>query len=316
MGDAMIERRLLRFDHELLDGLELPCFDARGTKEGPHVCVLGGVHGGEYSSIAAVIRFMNVLESNEWSGRITAVPIVSLPSFRGRVAFTMPQDGKNLNRCFPGSYDGTYSEVLARFVFDELIRPSDALIDLHGGDLAEALAPFVLYDASDVEQRARELAIAYNLPYVVRSVADAAPIGGTTSAAAAAAGIPAVLAEAGGCGLVEEAAVHTHLSGTCNVFRRLGMFDGEVTPPQPGMRGVGRFEWLRSTAEGWWEPTVRAGDEVRRGATIGTVKTLFGETIDEFAAPDDGIVLVLTTSPAVEANGLLLGLGAELAAID
>jgi len=29
-------------------------------------------------------------------------------------------DGKNLNRAFPGSYDGTYTDVLARSIFDEL----------------------------------------------------------------------------------------------------------------------------------------------------------------------------------------------------
>jgi predicted deacylase len=81
------------------------------------------------------------------------------------------------------------------------------------------------------------------------------------------------------------------------------------------MRSVGRFVWLRSSAEGWWEPSVKAGDEVRAGSTIGTVQTLFGETIEDVKAPDDGVVLFLTSSPAVDADGLLLGLGAELAPI-
>ena len=115
----MIERRTIRFDHELLAELELPCFEAHGDGDGPHLCLLAGIHGGEYSSIAAVVRFMNALDTSELCGRITAVPIVSMPSFRARTAFVMPQDGKNLNRCFPGSLDGTFSDVLARHVFDE-----------------------------------------------------------------------------------------------------------------------------------------------------------------------------------------------------
>jgi predicted deacylase len=240
---------------------------------------------------------------------------VSMPSFRARVAFTMPQDGKNLNRCFPGSYDGTFSEVLARFVFDELIAPSDALLDLHGGDMVEALEPFSLYEESPVEPQARDMAVAYNLPYVVRSAPAEAPIGGTTSAAAAAAGVPGAIVEVGGCGLLEEAAVHAHLSGICNVLRQLGMFEGDVTPPRADMRSVGRFVWLRSKEEGWWEPSVKAGDEVQAGSTIGTVQTLFGETIEDVKAPEDGVVLFLTSSPAVDAEGLLLGLGAELTPI-
>src|SRR5262249_14970827 len=141
--------------------------------------------------------------------------------------FVSPQDGKNLNRCFPGSFDGTYSDALARAVFDEVIAPSDVLVDLHGGDLVEALEPFSLYDESPPEDRSRALAIAFGLRYVVRSPQAGAPISGTTSGAAAAAGIPAVIAEAGGCGLLEESAVDLHLAGIENVLRHLGMLPGE-----------------------------------------------------------------------------------------
>jgi uncharacterized protein len=309
----MIERRTIRFDHELLAELELPCFEAVGESDGPHLCLLGGIHGGEYSSIAAVVRFMNALDTSELRGRITAVPIVSMPSFRARTAFVMPQDGKNLNRCFPGSLEGTFSDVLARHVFDELIAPSDFMLDLHGGDMVEALEPFSLYDESAVEEQARGLAIAFGLPYVVRSAPSDAPIGGTTTGAAAALGVPAVIAEVGGCGLLEEDAVRMHLDGIANSLRHLGMLPGKVTPARADMRSVGRFVWLRSTEEGWWEPDVRAGDEVRAGASLGSVRNLFGDVIERVPAPEDGVVLFLTTSPAVTADGLLLGLGADVA---
>ncbi|HEV8685855.1 MAG TPA: succinylglutamate desuccinylase/aspartoacylase family protein, partial [Gaiellaceae bacterium] len=308
----MIERRLIRFDHDVLAGLELPCFAAVGATEGPHLCLLAGIHGGEYSSIAAIVRFMNALDTHALSGRITAVPIVSLPSFRARTLFVMPQDRKNLNRCFPGSLDGTFSEVLAHFVFEELIAPSDYLLDLHGGDMVEALEPFALYDESSVEEQARDLAIAFGLPYVVRSSRSESPVSGTTASAAAAAGVPAVIAEAGGRGLLEEDAVRTHVEGVGNALRHLGMLPGNVTPPLPHMRSVGRFVWLRSTEEGWWQADVGAGDEVAGGASLGTVRNYFGDVVENIPAPDDGVVLFLTTSPAVSANGLLLGLGVEL----
>jgi hypothetical protein len=311
----MIERRTIRFDHDLLAELELPCFEADGESDGPQLCLLAGIHGGEYSSIAAVVRFMNALDTSELRGRITAVPIVSMPSFRERRAFVMPQDGKNLNRCFPGSRDGTFSEVLARYVFDELIAPSDVLLDLHGGDMVEALEPFALYDESPVEEQARGLAISFGLPYLVRSARDEAPVSGTTTGAAAAAGLPAVIAEVGGCGLLEEEAVRMHVAGIENALRHLGMLPGDPMPPRPDMRSVGRFVWLRSTEEGWWQPDVRAGDEVRAGSSLGTMRNLFGDVIEEIPAPEDGVVLFLTTSPAVLANGLLLGLGVDLAPV-
>ncbi len=82
---------------------------------------------------------------SELAGSITAVPVVSMQSFERRSPFVVPEDGKNLNRSFPGTYDGTYTDALARGIFDELIAPADVLIDLHGGDLVEALEPFTIY---------------------------------------------------------------------------------------------------------------------------------------------------------------------------
>ena len=179
--------------------------------------------------------------------------------------------------------------------------------------MVEALEPFSLYDESAVEEQARALAIAFGLPYLVRSAPSEAPISGTTTSAAAAAGLPAVIAEVGGCGLLEEDAVRMHLDGLANALRHLRMLPGEVAPPRADMRSVGRFVWLRSTEEGWWEPDVRAGDEVRAGASLGLVRNLFGDVIERVPAPEDGVVLFLTTSPAVTADGLLLGLGADVA---
>src|SRR3989454_12518244 len=56
---------------------------------------------------------------------------------------------------------------------------------------------------------------------------------------------PAVIAEVGGCGLLEEDAVRMHLDGITNVLRHLRMLPGDVTPPRADMRSVARFVWLR-----------------------------------------------------------------------
>jgi predicted deacylase len=308
----VIERRTIVFPHEQLRGLEHPAFEARGATDGPHVALIGGIHGCEYSSIAAVTRFMTELDTRELAGSITAVPVVSMESFRQRSPFVVPVDGKNLNRCFPGSYDGTYTDVLARSIFDELIAPADALIDLHGGDLVEALEPFTIYEASPVEDRAHALAVAFGLPYVVREVPQPGGLGGMTASAAARAGIPAIIAEAGGCGQLEEDAVAMLAAGVRNALRHLGMLPGPPTPPRGDMRTVGSFVWLRCRDAGFWEAAVAAGDEVSEGQLLGRVRTLLGEVLEEIHAPSRGVVLFLTTSAAVADDGLLLGLGADL----
>lgn len=314
----MIERPTITFPHELLSGLEHPAFEARGAKDGPRLTLIGGIHGCEYSSIAAVTRVMTELDTEELAGSITAVPVVSMDSFAQRSAFVVPADGKNLNRSFPGSLEGSYTEVLARSLFDTLIAPADVLIDLHGGDLVEDLEPFAIYSESGapaVDARAHDIAVAFGLPYVIREEQrQAGDLGGMTVNAAAQAGVPAIIAEAGGRGQLEESAVALLTRGVLNVLRHLDMLPGEPEPPPSGQRTVGRFVFLRSEHQGWWDAGARVGDRVADGALLGRIRNLWGDELEEIRAPRAGVVLVSTTSPAVEAGGLLLGLGSDLSA--
>ena len=311
----MIEKTAIGFEHALLEGLEHPAFVAHGEAgDGPKLSLIGGIHGCEYSSIAAVTRFMNELDTSRLKGTITAVPVVSMKSFTERSPFVVPVDGKNLNRCFPGSYDGTYTDVLARSIYETLIEPADVLIDLHGGDQVEALEPFAVYEASRAEEQAHAIATAFNLPYVVREEPKADGLGGMTTSAAAQAGIPGVIAEAGGRGLLEASATALLVAGVHNALRTLGMLDGEPAPRPAGQRQIGSFVWLRSPESGWWDWTVAAGDEVTAGQALGRISDLTGDVREEIVAPQDGVVLFITASPAVVTDGILLGLGTDLRA--
>jgi uncharacterized protein len=294
-----------------LAGVAVPLIEVTGSADGPLLTVIAGVHGCEYASMAGVRRWCGDLGARLLRGRVRAVPVLNLPAFRARTPFVVPEDGKNLNRCFPGAADGTLAERLAYDAFHQLIFGSDAYIDAHCGDMVEALQPFSLYEGGPAETRARELATAYGLPYVIRQ--EPGPervVAGTSSGAAAAAGIPAITAEAGGCGLVEEHAVAMHVAGLNRVLQVLGMTDGRSgAGPEPVY--LGRMLWLRCARAGWWEPAVGAGQHLTTGQLIGTVSTLDGAEVQEtITAPADCVVIFVTSSPAVSDDGLLIGLGA------
>ena len=295
-----------------LAGARVPVIDLAGAQDGPRLVVLAGVHGCEYAPMAAVRRWARELGARELRGRVTAVPVLNLPAFRARTPFVTPGDGKNLNRCFPGDPSGTFTDRLADAAFRQLIAGADALVNVHAGDMVEALEPFALYDAGPAEARARDLATGYGLGYVIRQEpGPGRAVGGTTSAAAAALGIPAIIAEAGGCGLVEQAAVGTHVRGLNGILAVLGMA-GAAPAACPGPAYLRRFLWLRCTDEGWWEPAVRPGEKVAEGQLLGTVSSLDGARILQvITAPAPGVPMFVTSSPAVAADGLLLGLGAE-----
>jgi predicted deacylase len=296
-----------------LAGLDVPVVEINGAHDGPRLTVIAGVHGCEYASMAAVRRWTREVNPAHLRGRVLAVPVLNLPAFRTRTPFVVPEDGKNLNRCFPGDPEGTLAERLAHAAFTQLIVGSDAVVDAHAGDLVEALEPFVIYDAGPAAARARELAVAYGLRFVVRQEpGPGQAVGGTTSAAAAAIGVPAIIAEAGGCGLVESAAVELHVRGLYRVLDLLGMARGgayweDDRPPVY----LDRFVWLYCDQAGWWEPAAKVGEHISEGQLLGTVATIDGAAVqEEVRAPADGTLLFLTSSPAVADGGLLLGLGA------
>ena len=137
-----------------LAGAGVPVIELAGAQDGPRLVVLAGVHGCEYAPMAAVRRWARELGGRELRGHVTAVPVLNLPAFRSRTPFVTPDDGKNLNRCFPGDPSGTFTDRLADAVFRQLITGAGALIDVHAGDMVEALEPFALYDTGPGRGRA------------------------------------------------------------------------------------------------------------------------------------------------------------------
>jgi predicted deacylase len=83
--------------------------------------------------------------------------------------------------------------------------------------------------------------------------------------------------------------------------------DAPAPAPEPVV--LSSFKWLYTPVEGLFYPTIAVGEDVSEGSIVGTVGTLTGEQIAEITAPVSGKVLFLTTSPAMQENGLLMGVG-------
>ncbi len=305
-----VRRGTLRFSNPTLADWAWPYTVVRGATDGPHLALISGVHPAEYPAIEANIRVTRDLDPAALRGTVVSLPLIDVPAFLERTPFVCPVDGKNPNRFFPGNPDGSFTEVMDDAIFRSVIAPADALIDLHGGDMVEALIPFTIFSgAGDAEtrERAKALGGAFGLPYLVESVPAPGAIGGTTAHAAAAAGIPGIIAEAGGCGLLTELETRMLVDGIANALRHLGMLPGPVK--EHDRIDITRFSWLNSPAEGMWYPMVEVGARVQAGQTIGRVANLFGDRLGEIAAPHDGTVLFITSSPAMKENGLCIAVG-------
>src|SRR5215204_1629792 len=147
-GSGKVRRGNLRFSHPDLMEWSWPYTAVRGAQDGPQVALISGVHPAEYPAIESNIRFTRRLDPSQLRGFVISLPLIDVPAFLPRTPFVNPLDGKNPNRFFPGDPNGTFTDVMNDAIFHAVIQPSDFLVDLHGGDMVEALIPFTIYSAS------------------------------------------------------------------------------------------------------------------------------------------------------------------------
>jgi len=285
----------------------LPMWLVNGHAEGPTLVVTGGVHAAEYASIAAALDLGRRLEPGALRGRVVVVPVMNMPAFVSRSIYVCPLDGKNLNRVFPGNASGTASEQIAGWVFQNVIKQADYYVDLHGGDLIEALVPFTIFFRSGnerVDRMSLEMARVFGIHYVVSSETP-----GSTFSAATRAGIPSILPESGGQGIWTPKDVALHTNGLDRLMRHLQMIPGGAPEPVP-FRLLEQFLWLRSEHDGFWYPAVAVGEAVTAGQDLGHVTDCEGHVLQKAISPAAGHVLFIVTSLAINRTDPLLAVGA------
>lgn len=288
--------------------VQLPATVIAGSQPGPQILVTGGVHGGEYPCIETAIRLARHLQPADIHGRVVIIHPVNPPAFLARMQYFGPYDGKNLNRVFPGKATGTVSERIA-YTVHQLQLGADFYIDLHGGDIHEALLPFVIYSRLGEQAQveiSRAAAAAMGFPYVVGSYSENGSIG-----SAAQAGIPGFLAELGQCGRWSEGEVEEYLAGVHKVLRHLGTIPGGREPEKMKVSFMEKMLVVNAADDGCWYPAVQLGEMVAKGQKLGEIRDFFGNQLSEYFAEADGLLLYLVTSLAITAGDPLTAIGVQ-----
>lgn len=284
-------------------GTRIPVTLVHGAGPGPVLALIAGTHGYEYPPITALQRVRRLLDPAQLSGTVIMVHVANMPSFLGRTVYYSPVDGKNLNRVYPGSSDGTVSERIAHAITTEVIERADYVIDLHCGDGNEALRPYTYWMVTGnaaLDSASRKLAVAFGLDHIVIDRGRPADPGASvyTSNTALTRGKPSITTETGQLGSNDPAWVDLAERGVWNLLRHLGMVAGEVKRPG-AIVWLDRYEVLRSPVTGIFRPAVRDGYAVAEGGLIGTLLDFFGEPIQEVRAPFAGVVNYVVATPPV-----------------
>ncbi|EXJ77817.1 hypothetical protein A1O3_08976 [Capronia epimyces CBS 606.96] len=299
-GTAGITKGLIT---PLEGGPEIPYAILEGGQQGgPVLLVTAGVHGSEVSSIEAALRLMR-LDVEGLHGTLIVLPVVNITGYRSRSIYIMPEDGKNLNRQFPGRADGSASQRLA-FWISAAFPKCDAYLDLHGGDLDEDLNPFVICNSDS--KCSRELAVALGFETIVATHAARR----TASAAAGQLGIPALTLEVGHNGIWSEDTVAMHFDGVLRAMAHLGMLKFKLMPAAAPCSQP-KFVKLSvpiAPVDGFWYPRIAVGSQITAGDTLGEIRDAFNNVQATCTSDATGEILYLLTSLCVNAGDQLLGI--------
>ena len=300
----------LKFQTEKGEEIIFPLATVKGVKDGLTIIITAGIHGTEYPGIAAAIRFFKELNPEKLTGTVKIVTISNIKAFEERSMFVCPVDNKNLNRVFPGDKMKSYTDALAYYLFNEVILKGDYYIDLHGGDMVQLLIPWSIYHKSgkeEIDKKSLTLAQCYGLPNIISTTLGGSfSDKGLTYASASEKNIPSIIVEAGEIGQLDEVSVSMLLNGLYNVCKYLGCIDGEPKKPEK-INYYKNFVHIHTPKKGIFYTKVKIGEQVKKGQIIGIIEDYFGNEVEKIASPITGRVMVLTTSPAVKDNGVLMG---------
>ena len=283
------------------EGTSLPISIVHGTKPGPVLALIAGVHGMEYPPILALQKLRTGIDPQPLAGTVILVHVANMPSYLGRTIYYSPVDDKNLNRVFPGKADGTISERIADVITREVIDRATHVVDIHCGDGNESLRPYLYWITSGGEQVAeagRQMALAFGMDHVIvdrdRPADPAASL--YLSNTAITRGKPALTIESGGMGRIDTDDILRIERGVRGLMKHLGM---SATGPGPIAAPVmlERSEVLRSNFTGIFYAAVEKGHTVAEGAVIGRVTDFHGNLLEEIKAPFAGEILYVVGTP-------------------
>ncbi len=274
----------------------------RGSRPGPTLALLSGVHGDEWEGVTAVGRIIRFLREREIRGMVRIVAVCNELAFEA-ISRTTPADGRDLARCFPGDPRGSVTERTAAVIAEEVIHGADFLIDLHSAGLHYTMPTLIGFigGESAAGGMAAGAAEAFGAPVIWRHPPPL-PLGRTISTAFAH-GIPSLYAETTGAGELRERDITCYTRGVERVMQLLEMLEGEAPPAAPALRlgGNGDLDtaMVRARHAGIFVRSVEPLQLLEVGDRVGAIVDPAGDVAETLTTNGRGIVVMLRHTPRV-----------------
>ncbi|MEM9828100.1 MAG: succinylglutamate desuccinylase/aspartoacylase family protein [Planctomycetota bacterium] len=274
--------------------VRIPVRVIRGLQAGPTVGVTAALHGDEINGTGAIRDLAADPDLKLIRGTLILVPVLNVLAF-DRHSRYLP-DRRDLNRCFPGSPEGSSAARVAHQIFTELVPRCDAIIDLHTAAVRRTNYPNVRGNLSNPEIAA--IAKAFGCEVIV----DCEGVPGTLRREATRRGCPTIILEGGEVWKVEPGIVDLAARGIKNVLKHFEMIAGTAEIPDRTVIAK-QTRWVRATRGGFLRFHVHPGALVTEGQLLATNTDLLGNELGRMESPFDGVLIGMTTIPSIAPGG-------------
>lgn len=274
-----------------------------GRSDGPTVFISAGIHGDEVIGVEIVRRLLRTGTLKNVAGTLIVVPIVNTFGFLNHSRY-LP-DRRDLNRCFPGSPNGSLASRLAHIFMTEIVERCVLGIDLHSAAIHRTNLPQVRVSGKNPETM--RLARVFGAPVILTSALR----DGSLRLEAKKKGVDVLLYEAGEGMRFDEMSVRAGLAGILRVLKDVCLL------PKAGIAAAkaqplvcSSSSWVRAPAGGLLRMFKAEGDVVAVDDLVAAISDPFGGGEIEVRTAYAGIIVGRAVMPIVHEGDALFHVAA------
>ncbi|WP_323787212.1 succinylglutamate desuccinylase/aspartoacylase family protein [Psychroserpens sp.] len=273
--------------------LDVPIIIERSKKPGPTVLITAGIHGDEINGVEIVRQLIAKGINKPKKGTIICVPVINVFGFLNMDRLF--PDGRDLNRVFPGSANGSLASRVAHFVMTEIVPHADFVMDFHtgGADRFNAAQIRIIKD----EPILSELALVFGAPFIFYSK----NLNKSFRNSCYKSGVPMLLFEGGKSFNIHSNITNTGVNGTKRILYHLGMLHSKfkVSKPKTKATIIEDSKWVRAKFSGMFKATVAINTYVDKDDVIGNITDPYGSFNHFVKAPNAGYIFNVNESPII-----------------
>jgi uncharacterized protein len=282
--------------------IDTPIYISRASEDGPVLALIAGMHGDEINGMEIVRRILERGLHQVKRGTVVCMPVINVYGFLN-YSRDVP-DGKDVNRSFPGTRNGSLASRVAYHLMNDVIPFIDCGIDFHTGGAMRTNYPqirAVLREPTNVD-----LANAFGAPFTI----DAPFKPSSLRREASRKGKNIIVYEGGESLRFDLQAIEEGVEGTLRLMKYLNMIDWAPAPKEEN-KVIWTTSWVRAKHAGLFQPNVKCGQLVNKGEWVGTITDPFGEFKEQVKAHVTAYVIGLNNGPVINAGDALMHLGLD-----